>query len=108
MEELQAAATQPVNSPLTAAHVRGSLSYMLTFDVDQPNRSLVVFGKPLQRILHGRSRLTPVDLFNKWVEQNVIEIGKYDLIIREMKQREQIDFATLSVAAQELRKLIAD
>jgi NAD-specific glutamate dehydrogenase len=29
-------------------------------------------------------------------------------VLREMKLREELDFATLSVAAQELRKLITD
>jgi glutamate dehydrogenase len=60
------------------------------------------------KFLCRRSRLSPVDLFHKWVEQRASSIGKYDTVLREMKLREELDFATLSVAAQELRKLIAD
>jgi len=58
--------------------------------------------------LRQRSRHSPVELFHKWVEKHAEHIGKYDTILREMKLREDLDFATLSVAAQELRKLIAD
>ena len=60
------------------------------------------------KFLQPRSRLTPSQLFHKWVEQRAEAIAKYDTILREMKLREELDFATLSVAAQELRKLIAN
>jgi len=60
------------------------------------------------RFLRPRSRLTPSKLFHKWVEQHAGKIAKYDTILREMKLRDELDFATLSVAAQELRKLIGN
>ena len=60
------------------------------------------------KFVQGRSRLSPTQLFENWVKKNADEVEKYDSIIREMKPRGDIDYATLSVAAQELRKLIAD
>ena len=60
------------------------------------------------KFLQTRSRLTPSQLFHKWVNQHSEKMDKYDTILREMKLREEPDFATLSVAAQELRKLIAE
>ena len=60
------------------------------------------------QLLKRRSRLTPSDQFHRWAAKNAASVGKFDLILREMKLREDIDFATLSVAAQELRKFISD
>jgi glutamate dehydrogenase len=60
------------------------------------------------QLLKRRSRLTPSDQFHRWAEKNATSVSKFDLILREMKLREDIDFATLSVAAQELRKFISD
>jgi glutamate dehydrogenase len=59
-------------------------------------------------LLKRRSRLSPSEQFHRWTEKNAASVGKFDQILREMKLREDIDFATLSVAAQELRKFIAD
>jgi glutamate dehydrogenase len=59
-------------------------------------------------LLKRRSRLTPSEQFHRWTEKNAASVGKFDQILREMRLREDIDFATLSVAAQELRKFIAD
>ncbi len=61
-----------------------------------------------QKLLRRRSKLGPLKLFESWVKQNADAIAKYDTILREMQLREGVDFATLSVAAQELRRLIAD
>jgi len=60
------------------------------------------------KLLRGRSRLTPTMLFEKWAENNAGGITKFDAVLREMQLRDEIDFATLSVASQELRRLIAD
>lgn len=60
------------------------------------------------KLLRGKSRKTAVELFEKWTEENAAGIAKFDAVLREMQLREEIDFATLSVAAQELRRLIAD
>ena len=59
------------------------------------------------RLLNTRSRLAPVKLFEKWQKENTAALGRYDGVLREMKLRSEVDFATLSVAAQELRRLIA-
>jgi len=59
------------------------------------------------RLLKTRSRLTPVKLFEKWQKENGAALLRYDGVLREMKLRTEVDFATLSVAAQELRRLVA-
>jgi glutamate dehydrogenase len=47
-------------------------------------------------------------LFEKWLATNAAGIRKFDGILEEMGRRQEVDFATLSVAAQELRKLISN
>lgn len=59
-------------------------------------------------LLQRRSRLSPTRQFENWVKQNAGPIAKYDAILREMQLRAEVDFATLSVASQELRRLVAD
>jgi glutamate dehydrogenase len=54
---------------------------------------------------HGKS--SPEELFEEWAARNAAGVRKLDSILEEMKLRQEIDFATLSVAAQELRKLIS-
>jgi glutamate dehydrogenase len=54
---------------------------------------------------HGKSG--PEELFEEWAARNAAGVRKLDSILEEMKLRQEIDFATLSVAAQELRKLIS-
>ena len=56
-------------------------------------------------LLHGRSRKKPTDIFQGWLTKNSSAVRKFDAILAEMQLRDDIDFATLSVAAQELRKL---
>ena len=56
-------------------------------------------------LLSGRSRGTPLEVFERWMEKNSAAVRKFDAILTEMRLRDDIDFATLSVAAQELRKL---
>jgi glutamate dehydrogenase len=56
-------------------------------------------------LLSGRSRKTPEDIFHTWMEKNSGAVRKFDSILSEMQLRPDIDFATLSVASQELRKL---
>ena len=60
------------------------------------------------RLLRGKSRLAPTRLFENWATQNAHGIAKFDAILREMQLREDVDFATLSVAAQELRRIVAE
>ena len=59
-------------------------------------------------LLERRSKLKPAQLFDKWLHSNATSVRKLDTILGEMRLREGIDFATLSVAAHELRKLIAN
>jgi glutamate dehydrogenase len=56
-------------------------------------------------LLSGRSRKSPEDIFRRWINANSMAVRKFDSILSEMQLRPEIDFATLSVAAQELRKL---
>ena len=56
-------------------------------------------------ILSGRSRGTPEERFARWMERNFLAIRKFDAILAEMRLKNDIEFATLSVASQELRKL---
>jgi glutamate dehydrogenase len=56
-------------------------------------------------LLSGRSRKTPDGVFSAWLSNNAAAMRMYDSILAEMRLRADIDFATLSVAAQELRKL---
>ena len=56
-------------------------------------------------LLSGRSRKSPEDIFATWLQKNSAPVRKFDSILSEMQLRADIDFATLSVAAQELRKL---
>ena len=56
-------------------------------------------------LLTSRSRGTRLDIFGRWLERKSVAVRKFDAILAEMRLRDGIDFATLSVAAQELRKL---
>ena len=56
-------------------------------------------------VLSARSRGIPEERFKRWMERNSLAIRKFDAILAEMRLKNDIDFATLSVAAQELRKL---
>ncbi|MEX2122322.1 MAG: NAD-glutamate dehydrogenase [Woeseia sp.] len=59
-------------------------------------------------LLRTRGKAAPETLFENWTRKNATGIRKLDAILAEMKLRQEIEFATLSVAAQELRKLIAN
>ncbi|MCI0516225.1 MAG: NAD-glutamate dehydrogenase [Woeseiaceae bacterium] len=56
-------------------------------------------------LLKRRSKLKPIDIFEAWLEENGAAVRQLDAVIAEMRLRPEIDFATLSVAAQELRRL---
>jgi NAD-specific glutamate dehydrogenase len=47
------------------------------------------------------------EIARRWLAKHEKEVQQFTGMIDEMKLRENIDFATLSVAAQELRDLIA-
>ena len=44
----------------------------------------------------------------RWLDQRSDKVDRYKAMVEEMRLRGAIDFATLSVAAQELRDLITD
>jgi glutamate dehydrogenase len=56
-------------------------------------------------LLNRRNRKSPSDAFENWIDRNSVAVRKFDSIVSEMRLRQEVDFATLSVAAQELRKL---
>ncbi len=60
------------------------------------------------RILAACEDHMPLDDYEDWIEQHATAVQKFDSILAEMKLREEVDFATLSVASQELRRLISD
>jgi glutamate dehydrogenase len=59
-------------------------------------------------LLKRRSKSKPVEVFETWLEDNAAAVRKLDGILAEMKLRPEIDFATLSVASQELRRLTSE
>ena len=59
-------------------------------------------------LLTSRNRKSPSQTFQTWIDRNSVAVRKFDAILAEMRLRHDIDFATLSVAAQELRKLTVD
>jgi glutamate dehydrogenase len=57
-------------------------------------------------IYQTRSRKTPTALYQAWVEKNTAGVAKFEAVLTEMTLRGDADFAMLSVAAQEFRKLV--
>jgi glutamate dehydrogenase len=57
------------------------------------------------RLLTRRGQKDPGEVARKWLERREDKVTHFRHIIEEMKLRGNIDFATLSVAAQELRDL---
>mgnify|MGYP002622245592 CR=1 FL=1 len=56
-------------------------------------------------LLASAKRQKPETVFERWEKKNAAALKKFDTILAEMQLRGDIDFATMSVAAQELRKL---
>ena len=54
-----------------------------------------------------RSKRDPRVVVDKWLESHATEVARYKRTLDEMKLRGEVDFATLSVAAQELKDLIS-
>jgi glutamate dehydrogenase len=59
------------------------------------------------QLLTPRSKKDPGSIAEKWLTKHVVEVESFKRMISEMKLRDEVDFATLSVAAQELRDLIS-
>jgi glutamate dehydrogenase len=58
-----------------------------------------------QQILKKRSKKSIEELIDDWLKQRSAKVERFRSTIEEMKLRGKLDFATLSVAAQELREL---
>ena len=59
-----------------------------------------------EKLMKKRGKGTLSEHFVRWLETNSSGIGKFDSMLEDMQLRRAHDFAALSVAAQELRKLI--
>ena len=60
------------------------------------------------QLLSARSKREPGEIADTWLRKHALEVERFKQMIDEMKLRGEIDFATLSVAAQELRDLISN
>ena len=58
-------------------------------------------------LLRPRSKRDSGEIASEWLHRNASGVEQFNLMVEEMKLRDRVDFATLSVAAQELRELIA-
>jgi glutamate dehydrogenase len=59
------------------------------------------------RLISTRGKSDPREVAERWLRKHAAAVLKYKKMLDEMKRREEIDFATLSVAAQELKRLIS-
>jgi len=59
------------------------------------------------QLLSPRSKKEPAVLAESWLHKNAAQVNQFKHMIDEMKLRDEIDFATLTVAADELRDLIS-
>ncbi len=58
-------------------------------------------------LIRSRGKAGPEALFERWKRKNQAGVRKLQAMLAEMKLRPEVDFAVLSVASQELRKLIS-
>lgn len=60
-------------------------------------------------LLQRRGAAIPKDAADQWLEKNAAAVQHFKATLEEMKQRhEEVDFAVLSVAQQELRRLSSE
>jgi len=60
------------------------------------------------QLLKKRSKKSIEQLVDQWLHERGARVERFISILDEMKLRDAIDFASLSVAAQELRELVAN
>jgi glutamate dehydrogenase len=60
------------------------------------------------QLLTPRSKKEPGDIAAAWLKKHSSEVERFGNMIDEMKLRDEVDFATLTVAAQEFRDLISN
>jgi len=58
-------------------------------------------------LIKQRSKRDPREVVDKWLQSHATGVARYKRTLDEMKLRGEVDFATLSVAAQELKDLIS-
>lgn len=58
-------------------------------------------------LIKQRSKRDPRVVVDEWLTRHANDVAKYKRSLEEMRLRSKIDFATLSVAAQELKRLIS-
>ncbi len=58
-------------------------------------------------LIKQRSKRDPREVVDKWLQSHETGVARYKRTLDEMKLRSEVDFATLSVAAQELKDLIS-
>jgi glutamate dehydrogenase len=56
-------------------------------------------------LLRRRGNKSPAEVFEAWLATNIDAVRQFDAVLAEMRLRPESDFAVLSVAAQEIRKL---
>jgi glutamate dehydrogenase len=59
------------------------------------------------QLLRSKSKRAMDIRVREWLDRNAEKADSFTAMIAEMKLREQVDFATLSVAAQKLRELVS-
>jgi len=60
------------------------------------------------QLLSARGKKGPGALAESWLKKNAAEVDRFNRMIEEMKLRDEVDFATLTVAADELKNLISN
>ncbi|HNP63843.1 MAG TPA: NAD-glutamate dehydrogenase [Woeseiaceae bacterium] len=60
------------------------------------------------QLLSAKSSRKPGDIAAAWLTKNSDDVEQFKRMIGEMKLRDEVDFATLTVAAQQLRNLISN
>jgi len=59
------------------------------------------------QLLSKHTKKEPSEIVAAWLNKNAYKVNRFNHMIDEMKLRDHIDFATLTVAAQEFRDLIS-
>ena len=59
------------------------------------------------QLLSKHTKKDPIEIVAAWLKKNAASVDRFQHIIDEMKLRDEVDFATLTVAAQEFRELIS-
>ncbi|MDZ7770113.1 MAG: NAD-glutamate dehydrogenase [Woeseiaceae bacterium] len=60
------------------------------------------------QLLTKSGKQSAQQMFDNWLAEHASGVQKFESILSDMRLRDEIDFATLSVAQQELRKLISE